>query len=69
MKSQIVEVGTLVRVNQNDRNPNLRGQVGTVTHRYGSVSYAAFDVLFSNGCSELFWHYEVEKTNLPSIAF
>lgn len=69
MKSPAVRIGTQVRVNENDRNPSLRGQVGTVTRRYGNVGYAAFDVLFGDGRSELFWHHEIAEAQLPSVEF
>jgi hypothetical protein len=64
-----VRVGMLVPVNEGDRDPHLRGQVGTVIHRYGNVSHAAFDVQFDNGRSELFWHHELEEAQAPSAGF
>jgi hypothetical protein len=65
MESPDVQVGMLVRVNEEDRNPDLRGQVGMVTQRYGKANYAAFDVLLDTGRSELFWSYEIEEACAP----
>jgi hypothetical protein len=66
MRSEDVQIGMLVRVNERDKNPRLRGRVGTVKHRYGNLSYAAFEVLFWDKRSELFWHHELEDANEPS---
>jgi hypothetical protein len=66
MRSEDVQIGMLVRVNERDRNPHLRGQVGTVKQRYGNDSYAAFEVLFWGKILELFWHHELEDANEPS---
>jgi hypothetical protein len=64
-----VWVGSQVRVNEKDQNPHLRGQVGTVTHRYGDIGYAAFEVLFGDGRSELFWSQELEEARRSSVEF
>ena len=50
-----------VRIKQSDRAPHLRGQVGTVTNRYGGASYAAFEVHLENGILELFWPHQFDK--------
>jgi hypothetical protein len=51
----------LVQVIKGYRKPHLQGRIGTVKQRYGDVSYAAFDIQFGNGISELFWHHELEQ--------
>ena len=54
-------VGMRVRVHEGYRKPDLRGLVGTIKQRYGNDSYAAFEVRFEDGRSELFWSYELEE--------
>ncbi len=52
-----------VRVHEGYRKPDLRGLVGKIKQRYGNDSYAAFEVGFEDGRSELFWSYELEKAD------
>ena len=61
MRSQDVKVGMLVRVSQLHRDLDYRGQTGIVLQRYGNVAYAAFDIQFLDGHSELFWHHEFDE--------
>ena len=62
MRSNGLRIGTKVRVQDEfSRNPYLRGWVGQIKQRYGDASYAAFEVCFSNGRTELFWRAELEK--------
>ena len=62
MRSNGLRIGTKVRVQQEfSRNPYLQGWVGQIKQRYGDASYAAFEVCFSNGRTELFWRAELEK--------
>ena len=60
MHSEEAEVGKRVRVGPGHGNTDLRGLIGTIERRYGSPDYAALEVRFGDGRSELFWHYEVE---------
>jgi hypothetical protein len=61
MRSKVLRIGTKVRVQEEfSRNPNLRGWVGEIKQRYGDASYAAFEVRFSNGQTELFWPADLE---------
>jgi len=60
MRSQDVQLGMLVRVSQLHRKRDYRGQTGVVQQRYGNVEYAAFDIQFLDGRSELFWHHEFD---------
>jgi hypothetical protein len=60
MQSREVQVGKKVRVEPGHGTTDLRGLVGTIERRYGSPDYAALEVRFGDGRSELFWHYEVE---------
>ena len=61
MRSQEVQLGMLVRVSQLHRKPDYRGQTGVVQQRYGNIGYAAFDIQFQDGRSELFWHHEFDE--------
>jgi hypothetical protein len=61
MKSEDVPVGMVVRVSELHRNLDYRGQTGIVQQRYGNVAYAAFDIQFGDGYSEVFWHHEFEE--------
>ena len=61
MRSQEVQLGMLVRVSQLHTKLDYRGQSGVVQQRYGHVDYAAFDIQFLDGRSELFWHHELDK--------
>ena len=61
MRSQDVQLGILVRVSQLHRKLDYRGQTGVVQQRYGNGNYAAFDIQFLDGRSELFWHHELDE--------
>jgi hypothetical protein len=52
----------LVQVSELHRNLDYRGQPDIVHLRYGHVDYAAFDIQFGDGRSEVFWHHEFEET-------
>jgi hypothetical protein len=60
----LLRIGTRVRVRKFHRKTHLRGLIGTIERRYGGDVYVAFEVLFSNGHSELFWHNELEEAHL-----
>jgi hypothetical protein len=53
--------GARVRVRGSYRKPELRGTVGTIVKRWGKPSYAAVEVRFDGGRSELFWRHELEE--------
>ena len=55
------QVGASVRVQLDYRKPQRRGSVGTVKKRYGTHHYTAFEVLFPDGKSELFWEHQLEE--------
>jgi hypothetical protein len=60
------QAGTTVRVRLDYRNPPLRGSLGTIKKRYGSPNYTAFEVLFPDGNSQLFWEHQLEEAREPS---
>jgi len=60
------QVGTRVRVQVDYRDPQRRGSVGTIHKRYGTHHYTAFEILFPDGQSELFWDHQLEESQKPS---
>ena len=50
----------LVRVSELHNVLDYRGQTGIVQQRYGNVAYAAFDIQFGDGRSEVFCHHEFD---------
>jgi hypothetical protein len=71
MKSPELEnaqvVGTRVRVQVDYREPQRRGKVGTIQKLYGVAEYMAFEVLFADGQTELFWDHQLEEAEEPSL--
>ena len=61
MELEAARVGTRVRVQLDYRKPHLQGSVDTIQKRYGVPEYTAFDVLFPDGKSELFWEHQLEE--------
>jgi hypothetical protein len=57
-----LQVGTRVRVQVDYREPKRRGAVGTIHKRYGVAEYIAFEVVFADGQTELFWDHQLEET-------
>jgi hypothetical protein len=53
--------GTRVRVQVDYRKPHRRGAIGTIKKRYGAEEYTAFEVLFADGQTELFWEHQLEE--------
>jgi hypothetical protein len=66
MEVENTPVGTSVRVQVDYRKPQRRGSVGTIKKRYGTDHYTAFEVLFPDGQSELFWDHQLEESQKPS---
>jgi hypothetical protein len=50
-----------VRVSEDLRSAQFRGEEGTIEKIWGNPDYVALDVLLVDGSSQLFWHYELEK--------
>jgi hypothetical protein len=61
MELESAQVGTRVRVQLDYRTPQRRGSVGTIQKRYGVAEYMAFEVLFADGQTELFWDHQLEE--------
>ena len=58
-------VGTSVQVQLDYRKSNRKGWVGTIKKRYGTRHYTAFEVVFPDGKSELFWDHQLEESEKP----
>ena len=61
MELEDAQLGTRVRVQVNYRDPQRRGAVGTIQKRYGVAEYLAYEVLFADGQTELFWDHQLEE--------
>lgn len=56
-------LGARVRLRELDSVPEeLRGLAGTITRSFGHPDHAVREVLLDGGgCSQLFWHYQLEE--------
>ena len=61
MRPAQARVGKKVRVPSDQRQPELRGTVGSVLRCYGEPEYLALEVVLTSGRSQVFWHHEVEE--------
>ena len=48
------------------RAPSVQGSIGTIKKRYGVPEYTAFEVLFPDGRTKLFWEHQLEEAKEPS---
>jgi hypothetical protein len=62
MVAEDVRLGTSVQVLLDHRKPDRQRWVGTIKKRYGTRHYTAFEVLFPDGKSELFWDHQLEES-------
>jgi hypothetical protein len=67
MESEAVGVGTRVRVQSDYKESSRQGSVGTIRKRYGTPGYTAFEVLFPDGHTELFWDHQLEEVREPAL--
>lgn len=67
MDTHEARIGTLVRVLDGGKQTGM-GSVGTVERTYGHPNYLAIDVRFEDGSVELYWYYELEVTEVSSLA-
>jgi len=49
------------------RDPQRRGAVGTIQKRYGVAEYLAYEVLFADGQTELFWDHQLEEAKEAAL--
>ena len=52
--------GTVVRVREGYRRPELEGMGGIIEQCWGSPDYRALDVRLEDGRSELFWFHQLD---------
>ena len=61
--------GTVVRVREGYRRPELEGMGGIVEHCWGSPDYLALDVRLEDGRSELFWFHQLDTAAPARVAY
>jgi len=66
MDVEDARLGTRVRVQLDYRKSHRQGTLGTIRRHYGTRYYTAFEVLFPDGKSELFWEHQLEEAREPS---
>jgi hypothetical protein len=66
MESEAIRVGTRVRVRSDYEEPSRERSVGTIQKRHGTPDYTAFEVLFSDGHTELLWDHQLEEVVEPA---
>ncbi len=60
MQSHEARTGTMVRVKEGYRKPDLVGVRGTVQKCWGHPDYAAVDIRLEDGRMELLWFHELD---------
>ena len=63
MRSEEARIGRRVRIREDHRTLDYRGQEGIIMKRWGDPSYIALDVLLDDGVRQLFWHHELEEVD------
>ena len=66
MDLENARLGTRVLVQLDYRKPQRQGALGTIRKRYRIPDYTAFEVLFPDGKTELFWEHQLEEAKEPS---
>jgi len=61
MELEAARVGMRVQVQLDYGEPSLQGSVGTIQKRYEVPEYTAFEVLFADGRTKLFWEHQLEE--------
>ena len=60
MRPEEAQIGSRVRVRNDHRKTDFRGQEGIIAKRWGDPGYPALDVLLEGGYWQLFWFHELE---------
>jgi hypothetical protein len=66
MELEAARVGTTVQVQLDYGESSVQGSIGTIKKRYGVPEYTAFEVLFPDGRTKLFWEHQLEEPREPS---
>lgn len=61
MRPEEAKIGKRVRVSNDHRKTDFRGQEGIIAKRWGNPGYPALDVLLDDGVLQLFWYHELEE--------
>lgn len=69
MRSHEALPGTVVRVREGYRKPELEGMSGIIEQCWGSPEYVALDVRLEDGRSELFWFHQLDTVAPDRVAF
>jgi hypothetical protein len=69
VQSHEARPGTVVRVKEGYRKPDLAGISGTIQQCWGSPDYLALDVRLEDGRSELFWFHQLDTAAPARVAF
>lgn len=69
MRSREARPGTVVRVRDGYRKPELEGMSGIIERCWGSPEYLALDVRLEDGRSELFWFHQLDTVTPAGVAF
>jgi hypothetical protein len=63
MRPEEAQIGKRVRVRENHRKTDFRGQEGVIAKSWGNPGYPALDVLLDEGNWQLFWFHELEEVS------
>ena len=69
MQSLEARPGTVVRVREGYRKPELEGMSGIIEQCWGSPDYVALDVRLEDGRSELFWFHQLDVVAPTKVAY
>jgi len=61
MRSEEARIGAKVMVGEAGLCSEWRGLAGTIIGKWGNPEYLALDVLLDDGCTQLFWHHELDE--------
>ena len=64
-----VRPGTMVRVREGHRRPELEGMGGIIEQCWGSPDYLAVDVRLEDGRSELFWFHQLDTATPARVTY
>ena len=67
LESREARIGEPVRLLDGARRGG-KGRVGIVERTYGHPDYLAMEVRFEDGSAELYWHYELGRTDGSPLA-
>jgi hypothetical protein len=66
MELEKARVGTKVLVQLDYTQSDRQGAIGTIKKRYGTSDYRAFEVLFPDGHTALYWDHQLEVVRKPA---